>query len=503
MRLGQLRERIAGLWPTGGSNGVPVPSWLEGVVQPELVEGTEFLWRRLLPETIRSTRMGAAIPRGPVSAWTAEDLRRIFWESPLGTFTPSRPSVLVRLDDLVALKDEHRGEDQRRITEADVRSRLRPNPRAVSLLREPFGSLEDWIDVQVDEATGTVTIRPKAESLSTDPDFSWQKKFAVYGDTIQIHDLVRQLDKNNPDDVEAFWHIATMWAALIIAKSDITFVIQGLNQLQTGQTYIFAPTHAGNIEFAFLLLMSVISHNRTGFVLKKEFITNPVLKRVVGEACVNFLADICFVIDRGSARKNRETTRAVALALSDPHSVHSLVWFPHGTRVKKWLDESGQRMDGRLGPLFPGIYHLARQTNGVPVVPVVMNGVGRVDTRNVSSRAQRGQLVRMLVTRPVRVPQSQKPVDTDRTRLMGHLGKVYRTYWESPARAPEEIAAMEARHRAQQMPVGKRSQAGVGSLVEASAAQFGLEPERVSQMTTLAGVTGMMQSAMVSFVPIP
>jgi 1-acyl-sn-glycerol-3-phosphate acyltransferase len=465
------------------SRDAPEAGYLEGLdLEPE--DDFGFTWSRLIAESpvgrlLLESQLGQAVPRRPVSEWTKAEWKQVLQAAPLGSLTPSETSQMLDREDFTPLQDIHRGADQRRLTQDDVMARLTPNAKAIALMQEKFGAITDFVDILVDEETGEVTITAKNHDPEKRGEFSWPAKGSVYADTYGLQAIVRELDPTSAEDIDAFYYLVSLWGARTIYHMRGKHIIQGLNQLDPDQNYVFAPTHAGNVEFSLLYMMSNIAggRNRTGFILKEQFKKFP-LNIILGKAAETFLEEICCFIDRSNAARNRETVADMAGRLSRPNHPYSVVLYPHGSRADKHLDEMGRRVDGRLGLVHTGIYHLARQA-GIPVVGITMNGMGETDTRNISSRAQLGLVTRTLITKPMSVPQdlSNGGNRVDRDALTNHLEQVYGTYWSTPMRSQAEMQALRTAHArskmstSQKLALQSRSAMAAGNRHLASGAQ--------------------------------
>ena len=124
--------------------------------------------------------------------------------------------------------------------------------------------------------------------------------------------------------------------------------VSGLENLDPGQSYIFASNHRSYLDTAALFRYS---GKRIGLVAKRELLKVPVLGQ--GMSFVNIIA-----IDRSdpeSARLSMEKARQVMEA------GYSFGVFVEGTRA----------MPGELLPFKKGAFHLALQTDE-PIIPVAI-----------------------------------------------------------------------------------------------------------------------------------
>jgi 1-acyl-sn-glycerol-3-phosphate acyltransferase len=126
--------------------------------------------------------------------------------------------------------------------------------------------------------------------------------------------------------------------------------IQGLENLQPGQNYIFMSNHVSNLDPP-VLIPSI--PGRCSVLVKKEVFRFPILGAGMKMAGL-------VPVDRSNRESAIESVNAAIAVLGQ--GLHMVV-FPEGTRSQ----------DGQLLPFKKGPFHLAIDS-GVPVVPVTLLG---------------------------------------------------------------------------------------------------------------------------------
>jgi len=149
------------------------------------------------------------------------------------------------------------------------------------------------------------------------------------------------------------WH-ARLWARLGLALNGITVTITGTEQLPDGPV-IFMSNHQSNFDI--LSLLAAIPR-QIHWIAKKELFEIPVFGPSMRRGGY-------IPLDRSDGRKALQSVDEAAATI---HHGKSVVLFPEGTRTP----------DGNLLPFKRGGFILARKA-AVPVVPVTINGSGRVN----------------------------------------------------------------------------------------------------------------------------
>lgn len=130
--------------------------------------------------------------------------------------------------------------------------------------------------------------------------------------------------------------------------------VQGLENLEPGEQYVFISNHRSYLDTAALFRYA---GKRMGIVAKKELLKVPVMGQ--GMHFVNIIA-----IDRSNPERAR---RSIGKAREVMENGYSFGVFAEGTRA----------MPGELLPFKKGAFHLAMQT-GRPIVPVAIRNSDRM-----------------------------------------------------------------------------------------------------------------------------
>jgi 1-acyl-sn-glycerol-3-phosphate acyltransferase len=152
------------------------------------------------------------------------------------------------------------------------------------------------------------------------------------------------------------WH-ARLWAGLALALNRTKVTITGAEHLPTGAT-IFMSNHQSSFD---ILALLAAMPRRLHWIAKKELFDIPVFGPSMRRGGY-------IPLDRGDGRKALQSMDAAADTIRQGKCV---VLFPEGTRTT----------DGNLLPFKRGGFILARKAT-VPVVPVTINGSGRVNPAN-------------------------------------------------------------------------------------------------------------------------
>jgi 1-acyl-sn-glycerol-3-phosphate acyltransferase len=152
------------------------------------------------------------------------------------------------------------------------------------------------------------------------------------------------------------WH-ARLWARLALALNRVKVTISGAEYLPDGAT-IFMSNHQSSFD---ILVLLAAMPRQLHWIAKKELFEIPVFGPSMRRGGY-------IPLDRGDGRKALQSMDAAADTIRKGKCV---VLFPEGTRTT----------DGNLLPFKRGGFILARKA-AVPVVPVTINGSGRVNPAN-------------------------------------------------------------------------------------------------------------------------
>jgi 1-acyl-sn-glycerol-3-phosphate acyltransferase len=155
-------------------------------------------------------------------------------------------------------------------------------------------------------------------------------------------------------NVALTWKVGGVMTRLFLRLAGLTLHVRGRDNIPPGPVVI-APNHTSYLDA--LVLVSVLAPRDYGFIAKREFLANPLMRLLLqGFGCV--------FVERFDVEKSAE--HADELVQAAKHG-RSLAIFPEGTV---------QRRPGLL-PFRTGAFQVAVQA-GVPVVPVALRGVRSV-----------------------------------------------------------------------------------------------------------------------------
>jgi 1-acyl-sn-glycerol-3-phosphate acyltransferase len=145
--------------------------------------------------------------------------------------------------------------------------------------------------------------------------------------------------------------ISRLWSRTLLKTCGVSIQINGLNQIDPKQRYIFMVNHQSNIDIP--VLVEGLSGFQLRWLAKKELLWVPLFGWAVW-AAKHITVNRSDRLD--ALRSLKKATQRLAGGIS-------LVVFPEGTRSP----------DGRLLPFKRGGFWLAMQTR-TPVVPVTIDG---------------------------------------------------------------------------------------------------------------------------------
>ncbi|MDD2733919.1 MAG: lysophospholipid acyltransferase family protein [Desulfuromonadaceae bacterium] len=152
------------------------------------------------------------------------------------------------------------------------------------------------------------------------------------------------------------WH-ARLWAQLMLALNRVKVTVSGSELLPDGPV-IFMSNHQSNFDILSLL---AAMPRQFFWIAKKELFEIPLFGHSMRRGGY-------IPLDRSDGRKALQSLDEAAATIRQGKSV---VLFPEGTRTT----------DGNLLPFKRGGFVLARKAE-VPVVPVTINGSGRINPAN-------------------------------------------------------------------------------------------------------------------------
>ncbi len=144
--------------------------------------------------------------------------------------------------------------------------------------------------------------------------------------------------------------IARIWARGILYVSRIRVKVNGLNQIDPTQSYVYMSNHQSNFDIPVLLAHLPVQFR---WLAKAELFKIPLFGRAMqGAGYVK--------IDRFNQESAFQSIKEAATKMKDGVSV---MIFPEGTRS----------LDGRIRPFKKGGFIMAVDA-GVPIVPIVLQG---------------------------------------------------------------------------------------------------------------------------------
>lgn len=236
----------------------------------------------------------------------------------------------------------------------------------VSTTTKDLGEIVQYVDVEKGEDNSLI-IRGKSYDAQRAPVEGEKSRWSYLNIMRKSSSRALQIA---PGDHDAFDHVVSHWGAQVLNDLDLELEVKGLENLNPDKVYIFAPTHASQLEFPLLFL--VLRGFRIGFIAKKQVKYMPFLGKVMRNLQERF-----FFLDRKNLKNAKSLLGSVAETLGDENNLFSIVIYPEGTRSEVVYDAEGNRRDGPRLPLKKGAAHLALDS-GVEIVPITINGVGRV-----------------------------------------------------------------------------------------------------------------------------
>ena len=192
------------------------------------------------------------------------------------------------------------------------------------------------------------------------------------------------------------WH-ARLWARLALALNLVKVTVNGTEHLPDGPV-VFMSNHQSNFDILSLL---AAMPRRFHWIAKKELFEIPVFGPSMRRGGY-------IPLDRGDGRKALQSIDEAAATI---HQGKSVVLFPEGTRTQ----------DGNLLPFKRGGFILARKAD-VPVIPVTINGSGRINPAN-KIRLYSGDIT-ITLHPPVLAPQGLRRSEAETWMMEAVRGRI-------------------------------------------------------------------------------
>ncbi len=188
---------------------------------------------------------------------------------------------------------------------------------------------------------------------------------------------------------------ARLWARLMLALNRVNVTVSGSELLPEGPV-IFMSNHQSNFD---ILALLAAMPRRFYWIAKKELFEIPLFGHSMRRGGY-------IPLDRSDGRKALQSLDEAAATIRQGKSV---VLFPEGTRTT----------DGKLLPFKRGGFVLARKAD-VPVIPVTINGSGRINPAN-QFRLYSGD-ISITIHPPVVFPSDLRRSEAE-TWMMEHVRK--------------------------------------------------------------------------------
>lgn len=151
------------------------------------------------------------------------------------------------------------------------------------------------------------------------------------------------------------YRVNKFWTWIIVWAGGVTLKVHGLENIDPNQQYIFMVNHQSNVDIP--VLVQSLPQFQLRWVAKKELLKVPFFGWAMW-------ATKHVTVDR---QDPQDAVRSLRVAKERMANGISIVVFPEGTRSR----------DGKLQRFKKGGFLLAAQA-GKPVVPVTINGSGRL-----------------------------------------------------------------------------------------------------------------------------
>ncbi|MBX7147811.1 1-acyl-sn-glycerol-3-phosphate acyltransferase [bacterium] len=271
---------------------------------------------------------------------------------------------------------------------------LSPPDNLIKIKPGELPDLHDILDIRFD-AEGSLVITPKGfgmdkSSVSFKALLKSMKIFVDYGPEFKA-----LVDAGRLDDAH---RLLGVWFALSLVEQQTQVVVKGWDNIAGDQNQLFAPDHKSPSEYHILIGLLLGKGQIAGITYKEEMMRNPIARYTFG---VGLRYSPYFVpLNRGDTKGSIARLERTAEMLARPGAPSLIHFFP-GTRARKdSKDARGARQDGIQEPLKKGGAWLAVDA-GLDVVPVHLEGIGKVTGTGVDLRIGTQQTVTVQVGEPL------------------------------------------------------------------------------------------------------
>ncbi|MEE8434863.1 MAG: lysophospholipid acyltransferase family protein [bacterium] len=222
---------------------------------------------------------------------------------------------------------------------------------------------------------------------------------------------MRLLGREKAAEALSHW-LMGCWCRGVFKVLGCRVVVEGREHLPADSAYVVMSNHQSNYDP--ILLLGFL-HPSLSFIAKRE------LFRVPGLAFW-LRHNRCLRLDRGDVRGGADALVAYGRELKMRRG--RVAMFPEGSRTKHPRREIQRFMGGSL---------MLALENGLPVVPVALDGTRLAGTRaSLVGTPRRGRLIRLRIMAPIMPPIMEgENSPAERRRLMKELRQAMVSNWEA------------------------------------------------------------------------
>lgn len=235
-------------------------------------------------------------------------------------------------------------------------------------------------------------------------------------------------------DAQAFRNRAALWGARNLNRYGYQVDVAGMEKLEPGRQYIFAPTHVSEMDFSLYHLL--LQSHEPGFVMKYELGAMLYLGSTLRAFPFHY-----FLNRSDPVQAYGELDRAAKRLIGKEEK--SIVIFPHGEFPARPLNNPHD--DGDIfsplgkqgGKLKKGVAYLSVMSD-VPVVPIVANGFNRAFRyapkwqRYLIPNARKNCRMSVLIGDPID-PKDLRASPVEKEQIILHeIERYYRKNYRAP-----------------------------------------------------------------------